>query len=156
MELTNIILGPCRMPLSGILPPSFHLGVLSAAAFNTVYIRCYPSAPSVPATGSLVPHFSTSLHMALLWAGTPHSSPCSYWYSPGSQQLKYNEESVKRSQMDIKRKTCDMRTWKIRNIYFSTYPPPTLIHLSHRFTSASKPAAEKSLDCCLNQYRTSG
>jgi hypothetical protein len=27
------------------------------------------------------------------------------------------------------------------SIYFSTYPPPTLIHLSYRFTSASKPAA---------------
>jgi hypothetical protein len=25
------------------------------------------------------------------------------------------------------------------NNYFSTYPPPTLIHLSHSFTSASKP-----------------
>jgi hypothetical protein len=25
-----------------------------------------------------------------------------------------------------------------RNVYFSTYPPPTLIHTSHRFTSASK------------------
>jgi hypothetical protein len=38
--------------------------------------------------------------------------------------------------MDIKRETCDTRTWK--NIYFSTYPPPTLIHLSHRFTCASQ------------------
>jgi hypothetical protein len=28
------------------------------------------------------------------------------------------------------------------NINFSTYPPLTLIHLSHRFTSASKPAAQ--------------
>jgi hypothetical protein len=51
-------------------------------------------------------------------------------------------ERVNRSQMDIKRKTYDNRTWK--NIYFSTYPPSTLIHLSHRFTSASKPAAQKS------------
>jgi hypothetical protein len=54
----------------------------------------------------------------------------------------YEKESVNRSQMDIKRKTCDIRTWK--NTYFSTYPPPTLIHLTHRFTSASKPAAQKS------------
>jgi hypothetical protein len=30
------------------------------------------------------------------------------------------------------------------NIYFLTYPPPTLKHLSHRFTSESKPAAQKS------------
>jgi hypothetical protein len=28
-----------------------------------------------------------------------------------------------------------------RSNYFSTYPPSTLIHLSHRFTSSSKPAA---------------
>jgi hypothetical protein len=55
--------------------------------------------------------------------------------------------------MDIKRKTCDIRNWK--NIYFSTDPPPTLIQLSHRFTSASKPAAYKSFDCCLSHFRTS-
>jgi hypothetical protein len=30
-----------------------------------------------------------------------------------------------------------------KNIYFSTYHPPTLIHLSYLFTSASKPAALK-------------
>jgi hypothetical protein len=34
-----------------------------------------------------------------------------------------------------------------KNVHFSTYPPPTLIHLSHHFTSASKPAAQKSFDC---------
>jgi hypothetical protein len=28
--------------------------------------------------------------------------------------------------------------------YFSKYPPPTLVHVSHRFTSASKPAPQKS------------
>jgi hypothetical protein len=65
----------------------------------------------------------------------------------------YEEESVNMSQMDVKRKTCDIRNWK--NIYFSTYPPPTLIHLSHRFTSASKPAAYKSFDCYLSHFRTS-
>jgi hypothetical protein len=27
-----------------------------------------------------------------------------------------------------------------KNIYFSTYPPPTLTHLSYRFISVSKPA----------------
>jgi hypothetical protein len=53
--------------------------------------------------------------------------------------------------MDIKRKTCDIRTWE--NIYFSTYPPTTLIHLSHRFTSASKLAAQKSFDCSLTHFR---
>jgi hypothetical protein len=42
-----------------------------------------------------------------------------------------------------------------KNIYFSTYPPPTLIHLSRRLTSASKPAAEKSFDYCLSDFRTS-
>jgi hypothetical protein len=40
--------------------------------------------------------------------------------------------------------------WK--NIYFSTYPPPILIHFSHRFTSASKPAAYKSFDCCFSHF----
>jgi hypothetical protein len=51
----------------------------------------------------------------------------------------YEGESVNRSQIDIKRETCDIRTWKA--IYFSTYPPPTPIHLSRRFTSVPKPAA---------------
>jgi hypothetical protein len=32
-----------------------------------------------------------------------------------------------------------------KNFYFSTCPTPTLIHFSHRLTSASKPAAEKFL-----------
>jgi hypothetical protein len=54
--------------------------------------------------------------------------------------------------MDTKRKTCDIRTRK--NIYFSTNPPPTLIHLSNCFTSASKPAAQKSFHCCLRNFRT--
>jgi hypothetical protein len=35
-----------------------------------------------------------------------------------------------------------------KNVYFSTYPPPTLLHLSHLFTSAWKPVAWKSFDCC--------
>jgi hypothetical protein len=42
-----------------------------------------------------------------------------------------------------------------KNIYFSIYPPPTLIHFSHRFTSALKPAAWKSFGCCLSHFRTS-
>jgi hypothetical protein len=41
------------------------------------------------------------------------------------------------------------------NVYFSTYPPPTLLHLSHHFTSALKPAAYKPFDCCLIHFRTS-
>jgi hypothetical protein len=53
--------------------------------------------------------------------------------------IMYEGESVNRSQMDIKRKTLILELGK--NIYFSTYPPLTLIHLSNRFTSASKPAA---------------
>jgi hypothetical protein len=52
----------------------------------------------------------------------------------------YEEESVNSSQMDIKRKTCDIRTWtehpfleiSSTNIDIRTY-------LYHRFTSASKP-----------------
>jgi hypothetical protein len=31
-----------------------------------------------------------------------------------------------------------IQTWN-KNIYSSTYPPPALIHLSHRFTRASNP-----------------
>jgi hypothetical protein len=38
---------------------------------------------------------------------------------------EYEGQSVNISQMDIKRKTCDIRTWKKMN--FSTYPPSTLI-----------------------------
>jgi hypothetical protein len=64
----------------------------------------------------------------------------------------YKAESVNRSQMDIKRTTYGIRTCK--NIYFSTYPPPTLIQLSRRFISASKPATSKSFDCYLSHFRT--
>jgi hypothetical protein len=42
-----------------------------------------------------------------------------------------------------------------RNIYSSTYPPPLSIHLSHLFSNSSKPAAQKSFDCCLSHFRTS-
>jgi hypothetical protein len=41
-----------------------------------------------------------------------------------------------------------------KNIYFSTYPPSTLIHLSHCFISKSKPVAESSFDCCFSYFRT--
>jgi hypothetical protein len=53
------------------------------------------------------------------------------------------------SQMRIKRKACDTRTWK-QNLYFSTYPPAKLIHLSHRSTTASKPAAQKCFVCVVS------
>jgi hypothetical protein len=53
-------------------------------------------------------------------------------------------ESVNMSQMDIKSKTCDIRNWRGKNIYFSTYPPQRSVHLSHRFTSSSKPTAYTS------------
>jgi hypothetical protein len=43
--------------------------------------------------------------------------------------------------MDIKCKNVIFEPGKKKNIYFSTYPLPTLIHLSRRFTSALKPAA---------------
>jgi hypothetical protein len=43
----------------------------------------------------------------------------------------------------MKRKTCDNRTWA--KLLFSTYHPLISIHLSHRFTRASKPAAEEFL-----------
>jgi hypothetical protein len=69
-------------------------------------------------------------------------------------RLLYEGESVNRSQMDIKRKTHDIRTWKKKNIYFSTYPPATLIHLSHSCKGASKTPAQKSFDCCLCHFRT--
>jgi hypothetical protein len=73
-----------------------------------------------------------------------------------TEHTSYEEESVNRSQMDVKPKTCDIRNWGEKTpIYFSTYPPPTLIHLSHHFTSASKPAAQKSFDCCLSLFCTS-
>jgi hypothetical protein len=39
-----------------------------------------------------------------------------------------------------------------KNIYFSTYPPPTLIHMAHRFTSALRPAAQKFLTVILATY----
>jgi hypothetical protein len=41
-----------------------------------------------------------------------------------------------------------------KSIYFSTYPPPTFIHMSHHFTSALKPTAQKSFDCCLSHFCT--
>jgi hypothetical protein len=65
--------------------------------------------------------------------------------------LTYQRESVNVSQMDIKRKTCDIRSWG-KSTYFSTYPPPTLIHLSHRVETRS---IKSLIDCCLSHFRTS-
>jgi hypothetical protein len=64
----------------------------------------------------------------------------------------YEGESVNRSQMDIKSKTWKTRTWN-KTISRHT-PPPTPIHLSHRFTTASKPAAYKSFYCCFSHFHT--
>jgi hypothetical protein len=52
--------------------------------------------------------------------------------------VKLEEGPVNSSQMDIKFKNVTFDPG--RNIYFPTYAP-TLIHFSHRFISASKPAA---------------
>jgi hypothetical protein len=76
------------------------------------------------------------------------------WNKPRRRHSGNKRESVNRTQMDIKCKTCDIRTLKKKH-FFSTYPPPTLILLSHRFTSASKPAALKSFDCCFSHFRIS-
>jgi hypothetical protein len=56
-----------------------------------------------------------------------------------------NRNSLHWSKIYVKYKTCDSRNWK-KHIYVSTYPPPTLLHSSHCFTSASKPAAQKYFD----------
>jgi hypothetical protein len=67
---------------------------------------------------------------------------------------RYEGESINRSQMGTKlKKKVIFEPGK--NFYFSTYPPPTMIHLSHRFTCASKSAACKSFHCCLSHFRTS-
>jgi hypothetical protein len=60
-------------------------------------------------------------------------------YATACPLLNYEGESINRSQSDIKLKTCDIPTGK--NIYFSKYPPPTLVYFSYLFTSASKNAA---------------
>jgi hypothetical protein len=59
-------------------------------------------------------------------------------------------EPVNRSQMDIKHVM-----YEPGEMYFSTYPPPTMIHLSQHFPSASKPPHHRSFDCCLSHFRTS-
>jgi hypothetical protein len=61
-----------------------------------------------------------------------------YLHSHGTSEnaLTYTGELINSSQMDIRRKTCDTQTLKKH-----LCPPPALTHLSHRFTSALKPAA---------------
>jgi hypothetical protein len=58
----------------------------------------------------------------------------------GALLWRLTRESANRSQMDIKHKTCDIRT--LKNIYFLTCPLPTLIRLFHRFTSVSTRSIE--------------
>jgi hypothetical protein len=53
-------------------------------------------------------------------------------------QWWYIGQTENMSQLNIKFKTHEPGK---QNIYFSTYPPPTLIHLSYHFTSVSKPEA---------------
>jgi hypothetical protein len=67
----------------------------------------------------------------------------------------YEGESVNRSQMDMKRKTCDVIFEPGKYNYLFIYPLPTSIHLYHHFISASKPAAYKSFDCRLSHFRNS-
>jgi hypothetical protein len=64
--------------------------------------------------------------------------------APRGTQHKDWRKSVNRSQIYIEH--IKHVIFEPENTYFSTYPPPTLIHLSHRFTSASKPAAQKSFE----------
>jgi hypothetical protein len=45
-----------------------------------------------------------------------------------AHSYSYEEESINRSQIDIKLKSCGIQTGKINN-YFSIYPPPTFITL---------------------------
>jgi hypothetical protein len=51
----------------------------------------------------------------------------------------YEEEPVNRPQIDVKRKTYHILTWKKH--LFLDIRPPTLINLSRRFSSTSKHAA---------------
>jgi hypothetical protein len=41
-----------------------------------------------------------------------------------------------------------------KKLFLNIYLPPTLIYLSHCFTSASKSTAQKSFDCCLSHFCT--
>jgi hypothetical protein len=43
--------------------------------------------------------------------------------------LTYDGELVNKLQVAIQHKTYDIRTWR-NNVYFSTYPPGTVMHLS--------------------------
>jgi hypothetical protein len=59
-------------------------------------------------------------------------------------------KSVNGSEIDIKPKTCDIRTWE-KYLFLNIFSA----NLSHRFISASKPAALKSFDWCLSHFRAS-
>jgi hypothetical protein len=52
--------------------------------------------------------------------------------------ISYEGKSISTSQMDINVKNAILEPGK--NTHFSIYPPPTLMHFSHCFTSALKRA----------------
>jgi hypothetical protein len=71
-----------------------------------------------------------------------------------NRPLSTRGESVNRSQMDIKRKIYDIRTWGKKKLFFSAYPPPTLTHLSHPlYQFVETRGIETFSDCCLSHFR---
>jgi hypothetical protein len=70
------------------------------------------------------------LHSTLSFLGNMAVRMYEFFLTSGGEFRfwRYEGKSVNKSQMDTKRKTRDIQTWGKKN-YFSTYPPPTLIHL---------------------------
>jgi hypothetical protein len=54
--------------------------------------------------------------------------------------------------MDIKRKTCDIRTW--RKHLFLDISSTNIDTLVPSLYQCAEPAAQKCFDCCLNHFRT--
>jgi hypothetical protein len=54
--------------------------------------------------------------------------------------------------MEIKCKTCDIRTWTKH--LFLDISTTNIDKLAPRFTCASKPATQKSSDCCISHFGT--
>jgi hypothetical protein len=52
---------------------------------------------------------------------------------------EHTRQSVNRSEIDMKRKTCDIRTWE-KHVFLDTFST-NIDTLVYRFTSVSKPAA---------------
>jgi hypothetical protein len=73
------------------------------------------------------------------------------WSYKSLRQQCYEGESVNTSQMAIERKTCDIRIWG-KNVYFSTYPPPTLTTCPIALPVRRNP---QSFHCCLSHFITS-